>query len=470
MHPDVVMIAATDQAVHKALKGALEKHYPLLEAKQGFEVVRLAKASLPTLIILDIEISGLSGIDCCRRLKTDATTKEVPVILIHSRANADEVIFGLQAGADDYLQKPINAADVLARVDSHLNYNRFLEGLEYADLKLLLELSNSLNSLRNPNKILQKVVKKVADIIGVDRCSIVSMSEKDKLTIKASNDLNTQQEIVVDLDGYPEIRRAFETRKAVMVNDASSDPLMEPVRSQLNKRGLKSIFVVPIIQKESVIGSLFLGTAAKLPESISARAYKLCHLVANISANALENAILFESMATAKEIFEEFVTRDGLTRLYTHRHFYCQLEKEFSRTARYKTPLSVIVFNIDDFRKVNDRYGHLIGDEVLKLIGRMVKTVVRDVDVAARFAGDEFAVLLPNTEQEGALNLARRLVCLVREQEFEILKNEPISISAGVATYTGENLEGYDQLVQSAATAMKKAKSGGKMRVFVSGT
>ena len=469
MHPDVVLIAASDQLVHKALKGALEKHYPLLEAKHGFEAVRLAKASPPALIILDIEISGLSGTDCCRRLKTDAHTKDVPVVLIHSRANADEVIFGLQAGADDYLQKPINAADVLARVDSHLNCNRFLEGLEYADLKLLLELSNSLNSLRNPNKILQQVVKKVADIIGVDRCSIVSMSEKDKLTIKASNDLNMQQEIVVDLDGYPEIRRAFETRKAVVVNDATRDPLMEPVRSQLNKRGLKSIFVVPIIQKESVIGSLFLGTAAKLPESISDRAYKLCHLVANISANALENAILFESMATAKEIFEEFVTRDGLTRLYTHRQFFCQLEKEFSRTARYKTPLSVIIFNIDDFRKVNDRYGHLIGDEVLKQVGRLVKTVVRDVDVAARYAGDEFAILLPNTEPEGALNLARRLVHLVRETEFDVLKNEHISISAGVASYAGEDLETYDLLVQAAESAMKKAKAGGKMRVFVSG-
>jgi two-component system cell cycle response regulator len=270
------------------------------------------------------------------------------------------------------------------------------------------------------------------------------------------------------LDGYPEIRKAFETRKAVIVNDTTSDPLMAPVRAQIKKRGLNSIFVVPIIKKESVIGSLFLGTATTLPEGISDRANKLCHLVANISANALENAILFESMATAKEVFEEYVTRDGLTRLYTHRHFYNQLEKEFSRTTRYSSPLSLIVFNVDDFRKVNDKYGHMTGDEVLKQVGRFVRSIVRDVDIPARYSGDEFVILLPSTDKEGALNLARRLITLIRGYEFEGMAAERVSISAGVATYVGSNANTFEQLVQAAATTMKRAKAGGKMRVFAS--
>ena len=130
--------------------------------------------------------------------------------------------------------------------------------------------------------------------------------------MKASNDLVGQEEIKLGLDGYPEIRKAFETRSAVVVNDTTIDPLMDPVRSQIAKRGLSSIFVVPIIKKESVIGSLFLGTATKLQGGVSDRVYKLCHLVANISANALENAVLFESMTTAKEVFEEFSSELGI--------------------------------------------------------------------------------------------------------------------------------------------------------------
>ena len=470
MYQDEILIAVTDQSVQKAIRAALESHYcNLLDARHGFEAIRLAKSNQLALIILDIEISGISGIDCCRRLKAETGTKEVPIVLIHSGSNTEDIVFGLQAGADDYITKPISPADVLARVDSHLNYNRFLEGLEYDDLKLLLELSNSISSLRNPNKILQIVVKKVADIIGVDRCSIVSICDKDQIAIKASNDLNAQEEIRVSLDGYPEIRKALETRKAVVVNDATSDPLMEPVRAQIKKRGLNSIFVVPIVKKESVIGSLFLGTATKLTEGISGRAFKLCHLVANISANALENAILFESMGTAKEVFEEFVTRDGLTRLYTYKHFYAQLEKEFSRAGRYKSSLSLIVFNIDDFKKVNGKYGHMAGDEILRQTGRLIRSVVRDIDVPARYSGDEFAILLPNTDGEGALVLARRLVTLIRGFEFEALAKERISISAGVATYCGRDDRTFDQLVEVATQNMKKAKAGGKMRVFANG-
>lgn len=465
MHRDSILIALSDQQLRRTFKEALDKEYQLIDAKHGFEAVRLTEANNPSLVILDIEITGLNGIDCCRRIKSGAKTKDIPVILVHSRTNTEDIIFGLQAGADDYITKPINAADVLARVDSHLNYNKFLEGLEQNDLKLLLELSNSISTLRNPNKILSVVVKKVANILGVDRCSIVCMTEVDKLTIKASNDLNVNGDLKVDLDGYPEIRKALETRKAVVVNDTTSDPLMAPVREQITKRGLNSIFVVPIIKKECVIGSLFLGTASKLSSGVSDRTYKLCHLVANISANALENAILFESMSTAKDIFEDFVTRDGLTRLFTHRHFYGQVEKELSRAKRYNLPTALVFFNVDDFRKVNDNYGHMLGDEVLKQVGRIVKGIIRDIDVPARYSGDEFAILLPNTDLQGAFNLARRLLKQVSDHDFDVLKNHQVTISVGVSSYGGELGKTADQLIQEATQAMRKAKVGGKMRV-----
>ncbi len=467
MSSDTILVASADKVMRQTVKGALEERYKVIEAKYGFEAVRLADSTTPALVIIDIDIPGLSGIDFCRRLKETKHTSEIPVILTYTHANKEDVIFGLKAGADDYLTKPINPAEVLVRVDAHLNYTNFLDGLEPEDLKLLLELSNSISVVRNPMKILRMVVNRVAGIIGVDRCSIVSINDNHQFTVKASNDLEEQDEIKLDLDGYPEIRKAFETRSAVVVNDATSDPLMEPVRAQLEKRGLNSIFVVPIVKKESVIGSLFLGTATKMQDNISDRAYKLCHMVANISANALENATLFESMATATQVFEEFVTRDGLTRLYTHRHFYDQLEKEFSRTMRYQSPLSLILCNIDDFRKVNEKYGHMLGDEVLKQVGRLIRSVVRNSDVAARYGGEEFAILLPSTNVEGALQLAQRITTLVSDFDYEIASDERITISAGVSTCTSDNSNTFDQLVQWADQAMRKAKAEGKNKVVV---
>ena len=157
--------------------------------------------------------------------------------------------------------------------------------------------------------------------------------------------------------------------------------------------------------------------------------------------------------------------RDGLTRLYTHRHFYDRLEKEFSRTLRYKTPLSLILFDIDDFRKINDKYGHMRGDEVIKQIGLVVRDVVRDNDVAARYSGEEFVVLLPNTANEGALKLAQRIRLLASELEYDGI-HEQVTVSAGVSTYLGDSPQPFDQLVQWANLAMVKAKMGDKNRVI----
>ncbi len=467
MNSDTILIATADEIVRKSLKDTLEEHYILVYAKHGFEAVRLSDTIRPTLVIVDVDIPGLDGIDFCRRLKETRHTKDIPVILLSSHADKEDMILGLQAGADDYLDKPVNPTEVLVRIDAHLNYTKFLEGLEHKDLKLLLELSNSIAVLRNPKKILQQVVERVADIVGVERCSIVSINNINEFTVKASNDLLGQEEIKLGLDGYPEIRKAFETRSAVVVNDTTIDPLMDPVRSQIAKRGLSSIFVVPIIKKESVIGSLFLGTATKLQGGVSDRVYKLCHLVANISANALENAVLFESMTTAKEVFEEFVTRDVLTRLHTHRHFYEQLEKEFSRTRRYNSALSLILINIDDFRKINGKYGHMLGDEVLKQIGHLIRSIVRDTDVAARYRGDEFALLLPNTNQEGALILAQRISGLISGFDYDILTEEKVTVSAGVSTYSGDPSQTFDQLVHWANRAMRGAKAKGKKQIMV---
>jgi two-component system cell cycle response regulator len=203
-----------------------------------------------------------------------------------------------------------------------------------------------------------------------------------------------------------------------------------------------------------------------MKDGITPRVRKLCQLVANISANALENAILFESMRTAQEYFEEMSIRDGLTKLYNHRYFYNRLEEEFSRANRYGTPLSLVFFDLDDFKKVNDVYGHTNGDKVLEKIGHFMKKVARESDIAARYGGEEFALLLPNTTASGAFDVATRLCSVIRENPFEELNGGHLTISAGVSTYSGENLQSYEQLIRLADQAMYTAKKQGKDRAL----
>ena len=352
---NIILISGPDNLVRRNLSYILSVRYTAIEVDCGEALVEKVAEHTPDLVIMDIDQSGMSGIEVCRKLKQTERTKRIPVILITSHLNREEIICGLQAGADDYLTKPLIPAEVLARVDAHLRYPDFYAALERGDLQMLLELYDTVFALRNPMKILQMIVDRLAELLNVERCSIVSVSSNGELIVKASSHLHENPEIRLELDRFPEIRKALETRSAVVIDDVGNDPLMQSVQPSLSSLNFKSMLVVPIIKKESVIGTLFLGTATTLKKGISERIFKLCHLVANISANALENAVLFESIRTAKEFFEEMAIRDSLTRLYNHRHFYDRLGKEFARSKRYQEPLSLIFFDIDDFKYVNDQ-------------------------------------------------------------------------------------------------------------------
>jgi len=172
-------------------------------------------------------------------------------------------------------------------------------------------------------------------------------------------------------------------------------------------------------------------------------------------------------MRTAQEFLEEMAIRDGLTSLYSHRHFYDRLEEEFSRSLRHHEPLSLIFFDIDDFKRINDNFGHTRGDEVLRQIGRCIRQVVRDSDIPARYGGEEFALLLPNTSTAGAQEMARRLGSIIRSQRYVGLPGETVTVSIGVSTFTNDNLATYSQLVEHADTAMYRAKNQGKDQIAV---
>ena len=457
-----ILVVDDDKLIHQIIKDALGEQYVTLEATNGEDALALAPKFMPDLIILDIEMPGISGIDVCKELKEASSTKDIPIILISSHTNEEEILTGLHVGADDYLTKPIYPPEVLSRVEAHVSHKDFYSDLERDDLQMLLEMNDSVSTLRNPMKILRVIVEKFASVIGVERCSIVGINHSGELIVKASSDLVENIEIKLDMSRYPEIRKAYETKRAVVVHDVQSDPLMAPARQYMVELGFNSIVVVPIMKKEIVIGTFFLGTATNLSEGVPDRIFKLCHLVANISASALENAALFESISSARDFFEGAAIRDGLTRLYNHCHFFDCLGREFSRSSRYREPLALIFFDIDDFKQVNDTFGHIRGDEVLRTIGAIIRRLVRENDIPARYGGEEFAILLPCTNAEGATKLAMRIAAEISAHRYEGLGEEKITVSTGITLYNGTNFKTADEFVQSADTLMYQAKHKGK--------
>jgi len=447
------------------LRDALDKNYVVLEATSCHEAIEQAKANCPDLIVLDMEMSDGSGAAICREIKEYPLTRHVPLILLSSHEQKQDILNGLHAGAEDYMTTPFNGDELLARIDAHLRTKKYYADLDKNDLLMLLELQDTISVTRNPKKILSHIVEKMAESIDVSRCSIININDDGDLVVVASSDLPENEEIKLDLSKYPEIGKALSTQRPVVLQDICNNPLMEPVRENIKGLSDNSLFVVPIIKKQNVIGTFFLRTASPLKGGITDRVFKLCQVVSNISGNALENAVLFEAMQSSKRLFEDLAVRDGLTKLYNHQYFHNRFEDEFSRAQRYGLPLSCVFIDVDDFKRVNDHHGHITGDIVIKQVGRLIAKMLRKSDIAARYGGDEFALLLPNTAGDGAHTFAERILKLIRELSSKHLNGDQITVSIGVATYADKNVSTYESLLHLADKAMYQAKQAGGGRV-----
>ncbi len=447
------------------MKGSLNSEHIVIEASNAAEAIASCQTEPPDLILLDMEMPDQQGSSICLKLKEANETKYIPLILLSLHSETQDIIDGLHAGADDYIMKPIDAIELLARIDAHLRARNYYTDLDNRDLLLLLELTEIISVTRNPRKILNIIVEKMAKAIDVSRCSILCITDEGDLIVKASSDLPENQEIILDLGKYPEIEKAMTTRRPVVLQDIGSNPLMQPVREKIKGLSDNAIFVVPIIKKQHVIGSFFLRTSSPLKGGITERIVKLCQVIANISGNALENAVLFETIHSSKKLLEDLVIRDSMTGLYSHQYCHTRMEEEFSRARRYDTALSCVFIDIDDFKQVNDICGHLMGDVVIKKIANLIRQALRKSDVAFRYGGEEFAILLPNTDSSGANIFACRMGELVRKLSVEKLEGKQVTASIGVATYSDKNMVCYEDLLQRADQAMYEAKQSGKDRV-----
>jgi two-component system, cell cycle response regulator len=156
---------------------------------------------------------------------------------------------------------------------------------------------------------------------------------------------------------------------------------------------------------------------------------------------------------------------DGLTQLYNSRYFYNQLKIEIDRTTRYERPLSLLLLDIDQFKEYNDRYGHLEGDKVLIRLGQVIKSCLRKMDSAYRYGGEEFTILLPETEGDEAATVAERIRAAVESERFYPQEDRPVHISISIGVTEFSPHEKISVFVQRADQAMYQSKQAGRNRV-----
>jgi len=343
------------------------------------------------------------------------------------------------------------------------------QALDKADLFSVLNILKAISARRRAQDVLFVFVEQIARVVSSDRCSIVRVwGRGNDATVLASHEDAAFSDHRIALDKYPELQAAIDTRDTIVVQDTQKHPLMAPCRDELKRAGVTAVLVIPIVLFDDEVGTLLLRAARK-ESNFTMREMSFFEIVAEAAANALERAHLLESIQAANERLEHIARTDGLTGLFNRRYFHEQFNNEFERARRYQTPLSCMIFDVDNFKQVNDGYGHLIGDSVLVEISNRLQRRVRSTDFCARYGGEEFVVLMPQTDHEGAERQAERVRSTVADAPFDGLPSgERVTVSVGVAVYDDTHMRGPADLLRAADNALYEAKSGGKNQVVMS--
>jgi len=325
-----------------------------------------------------------------------------------------------------------------------------LEQRRRAQLEAINAIAKQTTAVLEIGELLKQVCSLILQSFGGDHASVL-LFEDDRLVLRAHQGRLTPLFTIGDElpAGEGLFARAIDSRKAVVENDVGRVPGHLP-----GFRETVSVVCLPLVSFGQVLGVLVLESAscdAFLPADVNA-----LESVTDICATAIQNARYFDRV-------RQLAYMDGVTGIFNRRYFELRIAEEMARSTRHGLTFSVIMVDIDHFKQLNDEYGHLLGDEVLRQVSAILTQQLRKSDVLSRFGGEEFAIITPETDLDSALAVADKLRRVVESWHFPGVAR-PVTISAGVAEFPAQGGT-RDDLVKSADEALYAAKQAGRNRV-----
>jgi two-component system, cell cycle response regulator len=333
-------------------------------------------------------------------------------------------------------------------------------GHRHQRLEEVISLYQEVTSTLDSAAVLETVVQRVASCIAASRASVL-LVEGDQARVLATCGTSGARDAVIDLERYPEISACLASGRTLVIDDLGADPLLERVRHLIqNLQGVSTV-IVPLVG-DGVIGTICVHVC-RAGRPFAADEVSFCEMVVSASLNALRNSRLFHSLEDEKRRFELLAITDRLTGVYNQAYLYLRLKEEFARAMRYGIDLSLLMLDLDDFKRVNDSHGHLAGDAVLRQLAGELRRAIRRTDVLARYGGEEFAILLPSTDLGGAMREAERLRRMVERARFDGLGEVvTVRLSIGVASSSTAGAVGPLDFLAQADSALYSAKESGK--------
>ncbi len=457
-HEPRILIVDDDPQNVKVMKGKLANEgYGLLEAYSGKEALEKVNDSIPDLILLDIMMPGIDGYEVVKRLKKDPNTQNIPVILVTALDGQDDKVKGLEAGADEFLTKPVNTAELLARIKSMLKLRQYQEQLSirteseahfggpsqqedspdeevYSQRVLLVE---------NDEKDI-KLARNFLDGENYELIVVKTGEEAFSIALNEKIDLVLLDILLPGMDGFELCQRLKDIDETKDIQIAIISCLSD-LESKLKgiEEGVDDFLVKPVNRDE---------IRARVKALLRKKAY-------------------LDKLHTYYEMALNSAINDGLTGLFNHAYFKRFLDLEVKKSLRQGYPVSLLMMDLDDFKKYNDTLGHLTGDIILREVAEVVKEGIREIDLAARYGGEEFAVVLPYADREGALAVANRIRKGIYNHTYEHEASSEIkkvTVSVGIA-YCPQDAHSGNDLIYKADSMLIQAKQEGKDRICTYG-
>jgi two-component system cell cycle response regulator len=413
--------------------------------------------------------------------------------MLTAKKETEDIVLGLEAGGDDYITKPFSFDELNARINSALRIKKVQNSIlaQKREIEAANDKINNLNvALLEQNKENRKRIYQQHNIFRISN-DLHSHLEKDQLVHvslltylgqfrcksalimldQMENEKTVRFDVVETAGYFPEDVRKFHieaSSKLVryfiekgrpvelddVVNDLGNLPELEKMRSW------GQTAIGPLIRHNNLDGLVFVGERVAGNKNYSDSELEMFGILNNILTIAIHNAFLYDQVL-------QISYTDGMTKLHNFRYFEYRLMEEISRTTRNETGLSLIILDVDYFKNFNDTLGHPAGDELLKHLARVLKDTVRDNDIVCRYGGEEFAIILPAVEKDGALILAERLRGRVEKEKFageEVQPKGKLTISVGLATMP-QDAANKEELIRHADSALYAGKNSGRNRV-----
>ena len=446
-----ILVVDDIEANRRLLQAKLEAQYhSVILANNGQQALEMAVAHDPEIILLDVMMPGMDGFEVCRRLKDNPVTSHIPVVMVTALSDAEDRVRGLDAGAEDFLTKPVDDFLLTSRVNTLMRYNAVTSELRKRE-------ANGLKS-GAVDGVLVEEVNLSARILLID--------DNPRSSTRIANMLRENGHKVMTLLESGSMGDLAQERTDVLLVSLlckSFDPLKLCAHFKTNDvtRAVSILLICDPLERARAVKGLEIGASDMIMAPIDKQ-----ELLARVRTQTRRTRYV-EILRQRVDRGLELSVIDQLTGLYNRRYMTNQLQQFMHRAVVGNKPLSIMMLDIDHFKHINDSHGHQAGDEVLQEIANRLRQNVRPMDVVCRPGGEEFLVILPDTPGDLACAAAERVRRSVASEAFSVLGNSrqvSVTISAGVSTLTGSD-DTMAELMGRADTALYQAKSAGRNRV-----